>query len=258
MVTWAWRCAFLAGVIVAGVGFYLRCHVEERIPFPESHQKRKAFSILKESLQHNRRAVLCTFGIAACSGIMYAAALRYSGIFLTTFLNWSLSESLAVVMGGTILYILLVPIGGYMADRFGERKVMITGAIATLLGVYPVMLLLSKAQTFPIALLAEFSLALMAVCFQSPMNAFMAKLFPLSSRYSGLAFGYTTGMAIFGGTMTMLATTLTHWLDNPLAPVLYLMAGAIIGLVAIIKAEPKFPLKYLRGKEDDLISDKKD
>jgi MFS family permease len=55
------------------------------------------------------------------------------GIFLTTFLNWSLSESLVVVMLGTILYILLVPVGGYMADRFGEKKVMLTGAIATLI-----------------------------------------------------------------------------------------------------------------------------
>jgi MHS family proline/betaine transporter-like MFS transporter len=76
------------------------------------------------------------------------------------------------------------------------------------------------------------------------MNALMAKLFPLSSRYSGLAFGYTTGMAIFGGTMTMLATVLTHWLDNPLAPVLYLMAGGMMGLVAVINAEPKFPLNH--------------
>ena len=42
--------------------------------------------------------------------------------------------------------------------------------------------------------------------------------------------------------MTMLATALTHWLDNPLAPVLYLMAGAAMGLVAVIKAEPKFRL----------------
>jgi MHS family proline/betaine transporter-like MFS transporter len=177
MPTWAWRCAFLAGVIVAGVGFYLRRHVQENIAFqPESSQKRQVFIHLKESLQHNRRAVLCTFGIAACSGIMYATALRYSGIFLTTFLNWSLSESLGVVMLGTILYILLVPVGGYMADRFGERKVMITGAIATLLGIYPIMFLLSQAHTFPIALLAEFFLVVLAAWFQSPMNAFMAKL----------------------------------------------------------------------------------
>jgi MHS family proline/betaine transporter-like MFS transporter len=258
MPTWAWRCAFLAGVIVAGVGFYLRRHVQENIAFQQSSQKRQVFIHLKESLRHQPKAILCTCGIASCSGIMYAAAMRYSGIFLTTFLGWPLSESLTIVMLGTILYILLVPVGGTMADRFGEKKVMLTGAIATLLGVYPIMLLLSKAHTFPIALLAEFLLAALAAWFQSPMNAFMAKLFPLSSRYSGLAFGYTTGMAIFGGTMTMLATALTHWLDNPLAPVLYLMAGAIIGLVAVIKAEPKFPLKYLRGKEDDLISDKKD
>ena len=58
--------------------------------------------------------------------------------------------------------------------------------------------------------------------------------------------GWLLDMAIFGGTMTMLATALTHWLDNPLAPVLYLMAGAIIGLVTVIKAEPKF---HSQGKK---------
>jgi MHS family proline/betaine transporter-like MFS transporter len=77
----------------------------------------------------------------------------------------------------------------------------------------------------------------------------MAKLFPLSSRYSGLAFGYTTGMATFGGTMTMLATVLTHWLDNPLAPVAYLMVGALMGLGAVIKAEPRFPLHHIERKK---------
>ena len=68
----------------------------------------------------------------------------------------------------------------------------------------------------------------------------MAKLFTLSSRFSGLAFGYTTGMALFGGTMTMLATALTHWLDNPLAPVIYLMAGGMMGLVAVFMTKPRF------------------
>jgi len=246
---YAWRFAFLGGVVVAGVGFYLRRHVQERMIFsPESSQKRHAFTHLKEALRYHPKAILCTFGIASCSGIMYAAAMRYSGIFLTTFLGWSLSDSLIVVMFGTVSYILLSPLGGLMSDHFGERKVMLTGALATLLGVYPVMLLLSKAQTFLIALLAEFLLALMAACFQSPMNAFMAKLFPLSSRFSGLAFGYTTGMAIFGGTMTMLATALTYWLDNPLAPVLYLLAGGLMGLVAVIKAEPKFSLDQREKK----------
>ena len=249
MPTWAWRCAFLVGVVIAGVGFYLRQHVNERIHFSESRQKRKAFMHLKQSLRQNVKAVLCTFGIAACSGMMYAAALRYSGIFLTTFLHWPLSESLTVVMLGTILYILLVPVGGYMADRFGEKRVMLTGAAATLLGVYPIMLLLSKANTFSKALMAEFFLVVLAAWFQSPMNALMAKLFPLSSRYSGLAFGYTTGMATFGGTMTMLATVLTHWLDNPLAPVAYLMAGAFMGLVAVIIANPQFPLHHIERKK---------
>jgi hypothetical protein len=55
-------------------------------------------------------------------------------------------------------------------------------------------------------------------------------------------------MAIFGGTMTMLATTLTYWLDNPLAPVLYLMAGGIMGLVGVMKAEPKFSLDQREEK----------
>jgi MHS family proline/betaine transporter-like MFS transporter len=182
MPDYAWRFAFLGGVVVAGVGFYLRRHVQESMIFsPEPSQKRHTFIHLKEALRHHPKAILCTFGI----GIMYAATMRYSGIFLTTFLGWSLSDSLIVVMFGTVSYILLSPLGGLMSDHFGERKVMLTGALATLLGVYPVMLLLSKAQTFLIALLAEFLLAFMAACFQSPMNAFMAKLFPLPAALTG-------------------------------------------------------------------------
>ncbi len=246
MPSYAWRFAFLGGVIVAGVGFYLRCHVQETITF-QRDQKRHTFFHLKEALRHYPRAILCTFAIAACSGIMYGVVMQYSGIFLKTFLGWSVGDSLLVVMFGTACYIFLCPLGGIIADRLGERRVMMTGALITLIGVYPVMVLLSKAQTFSQALVAEFLLALMAAWFQSPMNAFMAKLFPLSCRYSGLAFGYTTGMAAFGGTMTMLSTALTHWLDNPLAPVLYFMMGALMGLLGVIKATPYFPLNIFKN-----------
>ena len=242
MSSYAWRFAFLGGLFVAGAGFYLRHHVQERTLFP-SEQKKHPLAHLKEALRQHPRAILCTFGIASCSGIMYAAAMRYSAIFLTTFQGWTLTDSLRVVMVGTVSYIVLMPLGGMVADRFGEKKVMITGALMTLLGVYPVMLLLSKAHTFLPALGAEFLLALMAACFQSPMNTFMARLFPLSSRFSGLAFGYTTGMALLGGTMTMLATALTHWLNNPLAPVLYLMLGAFLGLAGVLAGKPRFDIK---------------
>ena len=125
------------------------------------------------------------------------------------------------------------PLGGALSDRFGEKKVMITGAMATLIGTYPILWLMSSAQSWTLVLTAEALLVILAVWFQGPMNALMAQMFPLTSRYRGVAFGYNMGMAIFGGTTSLVATFLTHYFDTSFAPGLYIMVGALMGLMAV-------------------------
>ena len=238
MPSWAWRCAFIAGGIIALVGFYIRQSLEDSFISHYVYEKRKSQPPLLKVLKNHPSAVFCTMGIAAFSGIMYNISFSYISIFLTTFQKWPLSESLWVMNWGTLCYILLAPLVGHMADRWGDRLILKIGVLATILGSYPALYLITHSQSFGIILTGQLLLAVMAILFQAPMNIYMSKLFEPSVRYSGLAFGYSIGIALFGGTTAMIATALVKLLDNPLAPLIYLMMGAGLGLFAVYKSKP--------------------
>ena len=63
-----------------------------------------------------------------------------------------------------------------------------------------------------------------------PSNAFLCQLFPPQHRYTGVAFGYCLGLALFGGTAPYISAKLVLWTGNPLMPVISLIYSALIGL----------------------------
>ena len=111
---------------------------------------------------------------------------------------------------------------------------MATGAIVTLLAIYPLLSLLASEINVISVVSAQFVLVVIAAWFQGPMNLFMASLFSPGTRYSGLAFSYCVGMALFGGTTPMISTFLVSWTGNALTPAYYVALGAAVGLVSVL------------------------
>ncbi|OJW52563.1 MAG: hypothetical protein BGO67_06405 [Alphaproteobacteria bacterium 41-28] len=243
MPSWAWRIAFLFGIVVGFIGFYIRRRITDAY-LEEILKKKKQHPTfpLAEVIRTNPSAVFCTIGIAAFSGIVYNISMKYVSVYLTTFQKWPPSEALIVMSFGIFTYIILAPISGWMSDRFGGKVVMATGAIATFLGVYPLLFLLTSKTSVISVVFAQIALVSLAAWFQGPMNLFMANLFSPETRYSGLAFSYCTGMAIFGGTTPMIATFLVDWTGSPVTPAFYIIAGAAIGLVSVIYAKQRLKL----------------
>jgi len=59
-------------------------------------------------------------------------------------------------------------------------------------------------------------------------------IFPKAVRATGLAFTYSLGVAIFGGTATYIVTWLVGVTGNPLASVYYVFAANLAMLAAIL------------------------
>lgn len=233
MPSWAWRVAFLLGLVVGGVGLYLRSHIPDSYFEKLQNDSKKRLNFpLKEVIRNNTSSILCIMGIAAFSGIMYHISMTYVSVFLTVFQKWAPSEALSVTSFGIISYIMLAPLSGWLSDKLGGKTVMISGAIATLLGVYPFLSLMASENVMAV-IAAQFILVVLAAWFQGPMNLFMAKLFSPEVRYSGLAFSYCMGMALFGGTTSMIATFLANWTGDPVTPAYYAMMGALVGMLSV-------------------------
>jgi len=237
---WTWRIAFLFGIVVGLIGFYIRRRLTETY-FTKilNEGKQKLNFPLLEVIKKYPSSIFCTIGIAAFSGIMYNISMSYVSIYLTVFQKWSPSQALLVMSFGILSYILLAPLSGWMSDKFGGRIVMATGAIATFLGVHPFLSLLTSETSLVSIMVGQFALVSLAAWFQGPMNLFMANLFPPETRYSGLAFSYSIGMAIFGGTTSMIAMFLANLTGNPLTPALYVLFGSMVGFVSVIFSKTK-------------------
>ena len=69
------------------------------------------------------------------------------------------------------------------------------------------------------------------------LPSFLAEQFPTTVRYSGFAVSFNLANALFGGTAPMICTWLIAQTGSDLAPGWYLMAAAVVSLVAILFAK---------------------
>ena len=66
--------------------------------------------------------------------------------------------------------------------------------------------------------------------FGGPVCALVTRMFPVSERFSGIAFGWSIGLALLGGTAPLICMTLVQWTGDPKAPAYFL---TFCGLIAI-------------------------
>ena len=86
-----------------------------------------------------------------------------------------------------------------------------------------------------IAFSVQVILSVIGVIFVAPISGLFTSLFPVSSRYSGVALGITSGQALLGGTTPLIATYLMEVNGNLASASLYIMATSIIGYVSLQK-----------------------
>ncbi len=143
-----------------------------------------------EALLRHPGAFLLIIALRLCElltmYIVTAFALNYStqnlGLPRELFLN------IGLLVGG--LSCLTIPCFARLADRFGRRRIYITGALIGTLSGFPFFMALESQSVFWILFFALMLANIahdMVVCVQQPM---FTELFGASYRYSGAGVGY--------------------------------------------------------------------
>jgi len=133
---------------------------------------------------------------------------------------------------GLLVVIFMIPFMGWLSDKIGQSTLMRLGACLVFVSVYPLFSLLKSGLGENIIGVQIFLAVIMSL-FLGPSNAFMNRLFPASTRYSGIAFGYCLGMAMMGGTMPLISTYLIEITHTMMAPAYYLMICSFMGFLAV-------------------------
>jgi MHS family proline/betaine transporter-like MFS transporter len=231
---WSWRIPFIIGSFLALVGYYIRYKVAESPEFEEIFVKKKQQkSPLKIALLDYPKSVLCCVGGAALSGTLGTAMVMYVHVYLSTVVGLQTYESVTFNCFGLALYILCAPISGQLADKYGKEVIMSVACLGLMLFAYPIFVLLRTGDLINIVW-AHSLLCILASGFCGPLNAFMNSLFPAEVRYSGVAFGYGVGMALFGGSMPFVVTFLMDKIYLPTLPGFYIMSLSFVGFGIIV------------------------
>jgi MFS family permease len=133
--------------------------------------------------------------------------------------------------------------GGWLADRYGRKPVMVWPQLLTLLLTYPVFLWIVAAPGAPSLLIGFGLLSLIGSIPYTAFYATFAEGLPQEIRGGVFATIYAVVIAAFGGTAQLVVTWLLHVSGNPLAPAWYLLLAAAVALLAMALMRETAPVK---------------
>ncbi len=174
-------------------------------------------------------AIVITMG---GTGASYAVSFYMPTYAIREFgLSPAVALSGAAITGG--LTFLLAPMIGRWSDRVGRKPLIVAGRIAILLLIYPAFAWLKASPTafvlFSVVSFLTIVLAVQAV----PSIVILPELFPERVRASGMSLVYSIGVAVFGGFAAFISAWLVQASGDKLAPAWYLIAIALISLLAL-------------------------
>lgn len=229
--SWGWRVPFLLGVLIAPVGFYIRRKVEESPSFVAARQAGKL--PFRELLTRHSGALIAGLGICVVGTVSNYVWFVSMPRYVVDELGLPFSEALlGTFICGAILF-LLCPIAGALADRFGARRVLCTGAVLFGLMSYPLLAWVVAAPDLSRLLSAQICVAVVISLIWGPTPGMMAGLFPTGTRSTGMAISYNLGVLLFGGLAPLTLTVLIRETGDNLVPAYYIMFCAALALLLI-------------------------
>ncbi|WP_157221102.1 MFS transporter [Flavisphingomonas formosensis] len=238
---WGWRLPFLAAFPMLLGTLWLRRQVDES---PMFEQVKKAHHLshfpAREVIFDNvPRFLVGTIGCMLGIGGFYLMS-SYVISYGTSTLHLPRPLLLAASAVASVVQIFVVLVGSRLGERFSNAGVVAAGGVLTLLLAFPVFALIDTGQ--PWAVILGITLGTASVYIPvSVIGQYLAELFPVERRYSGL--GICSNIAgVFCGFVPMLAATMQHAAGGSWAVSMVLAALALMTMVAALAA-PRFAVR---------------
>lgn len=242
LITWGWRIPFLMGGLLGFIGLWMRLRSAETEHFKKAKQNYpvvKKPSIFEHYTQLQYQPILMAVLITCIMAIGNYLLIAYFNTFLIKNLGHPIRPVMLINFICLSLLTLLMPIMGIVSDKIGRKPVLMSGMIGFIVLIIPIFWLLQQPD-LKYVFLGEllFSLVLSPITALIPTT--LAEMFHVHSRNSGISLGYNISLALFGGTAPMIALALVASTNNYFAPAWYLMAGAILSLIALFQLQESY------------------
>jgi MHS family proline/betaine transporter-like MFS transporter len=228
---WGWRIPFVGSVVFFVAGWLLRNRLHET---PEGLKAAASRPPLVSSLIADWLPMVQTFAIIAMTNAAYYLVFTYAVERRSSVAAAGSATFLLANTVSLIVVLLSKPLGGWLSDRTGRRRLMLVLTLGTMILLVPALRLMLNGTAWHFAL-GQFLMAVPLGMALGLQGAMLVEIFPLRSRVTSLSFAYSVTLALSGGTAPLVSTWLVERLGQPLAPAYYIMLYGILGLAVIAR-----------------------
>lgn len=231
---WGWRIPFLLGILLLGVGMFIRLHVMESPVFAAQQEAAPPPKMpVLEVLRHQPRNVLLAMGARFAENAYFYIFTVFVLSYGTSQLGLANNTMLNGVLLGSAIQFFAIPWFGALSDRIGRRRVYLGGAIALALFAFPFFWMVDSKVSVVVMLAIALGLIGHSAMY-GPQAAFFPELFGTRVRYTGVSLGYQLASPLAGGLAPIIATALLGWAGGkPWPIVIYLLLNSAITILAV-------------------------
>lgn len=229
--SWGWRVPFLASAVLVLVGLYVRLQLVETPAFSLSlaQGERVRIPILVVIAKYPRRLVLATLG-ATCTFTVFYLTTAFASGWVIGVLGFGRQQFLILQLAGVLFFGLTIPLSALIADRVGERAVLVAGTLLIIAFGCTFRALFTAHGAGGVFAFLALGFALSGLTY-GPLGSALAGLFPTAVRYTGTSLSFNLAGILGASLAPSIATLLASHYGVAFVGY-YLSAAGLVTLIA--------------------------
>ncbi|WP_336803565.1 MFS transporter [Erwinia aphidicola] len=234
---WGWRIPFLCSSLIALVALWIRRHLRETPVFErkkaevEAQREQRIAAQPQEAdtrgFWRRSRAFLTMIGLRIGeNGPSYLAQGFIIG-YVVKVLAVDKSVATTAVFIASLLGFLIIPLAGWLSDRFGRRITYRCFCLLLILYAFPAFMLLDSREPAIVIATIVTGMGLASLGIFGVQAAWGVEMFGVTHRYTKMATAKEIGSILSGGTAPLVAAAMLSWTGHwwPIATYFAVMAG---------------------------------
>ena len=244
---WGWRLPFLFGILIGVVGWVIRQRIDESPEFLgylkniQAKRQKPENTPFKTLLRDHSRALIAAVCLTTVGTVSAYVFIFFLPIFAKKMLGLSMADVNLSTCISTAVILVICPLAGYLSDRFGRRTILVPAIIAYAVVALVLFRAFIHAPSFETLLEAQVGIAFCMSFMWGPAPIVLTEIFPVGVRSIGAAITYNLAVMVFGGFAPFVNTWLVHATGSNMAPIYYVEASVVIGLVGMLLLPERVP-----------------
>lgn len=236
--SWTWRLPFLLTSVVGFFLYFLMKQMQETPIFIENKnqaQGRGNDVPLMSVIKNYKKILFSAICISSISiSMFYIATVYVPNFYIDPKGTANILSSLGLVCLAQILCVVLMPLLGFVSDRFGREKQLKLTSILLIITPFLIFYCMTFFNTFPVLISGVILFSCYASLYAGPGPAYLSEKFPVVGRYSGMGLGITIGEGIFGGLTPIICVLLQQFFNSKIAPAYFVIALGVLSFIGIL------------------------